>query len=155
MRLASQYGAMPMAQAYTVYPGWISHRELSNPSVAALAWSSGSWDQYASFAITSNYNCILVRDPGAGSTNNLVPSNSVVYDGDTWLYQAMGNIYYDQCSTFAGNSNSPNYSHNPNNSNYRHNPNNPNYPHDPNNLITAITLITLITLTTLVILLPS
>jgi hypothetical protein len=62
-----------------------------------------NWPVYATADLSSNIPCVLARDPNAGASNTLIPSNSTVYDGDTWQYKDYGaGVYYDQCQYYAG-----------------------------------------------------
>ena len=92
---ASSYGAMPFGSVYTTMPAWGAHR------LGGVAEFISSWSIYATLPIVSLGECMLARDPNAGATNNLIPTNTITYENDLWLYQDMGLMYYDQCQTAA------------------------------------------------------
>jgi len=77
---ATRLGAMLYPNYYFAW-GWTSHRQLG-PSKKAMYTTS--WSSYGTADISTNVACVLARDPNAGTTNDLVPPNTIVYDGDTW-----------------------------------------------------------------------
>ena len=92
---ASEYGAMLYGSQYTGW-GWGAHR------LNSVAEYVTSWPTYATRSISSLGTCVLARDPLAGSVNNRIPANSILYENDIWYYQDMGSMFYDQCQTTAG-----------------------------------------------------
>ncbi len=95
MRATSERGTMLFSSAYTVNDGWNGHR---NGSYAMTS----RWASYTQQPITASAPCIVGRPPGT-SRDDLVPASSTVVDGETWVYQDMGQLYYEQCAVAAGN----------------------------------------------------
>ena len=87
---------MLFGSVYTNLPAWGAHR------LSGVAEYVSQWNTYATRAIASTGTCILGRDPAAGTTNNLIPANTITFENDVWFYQDMGSLYYDQCQTTAG-----------------------------------------------------
>ena len=75
--------------------GWGAHR------LNSVAEYITSWPTYATQSIFSNGACVLGRDSTAGSVNYQIPSTSILFENDVWLYQDLGSLYYDQCQNAA------------------------------------------------------
>ena len=72
---ASAYGAMLFGSQYTGW-GWGAHRTNANAEYVT------SWPTYSTLSIYTPGACILARDPSAGTTRNLIPTNSITYEND-------------------------------------------------------------------------
>ena len=95
LREASRRSTMLFSSNYSVTQGWNGHRNGNNAMTS-------QWSSYTQAPLTNNAPCIVGRPPGA-TVSNMIPANTITYDGDTWRYQDFGLRHYDQCAILAGN----------------------------------------------------
>lgn len=96
MKEASKRGAMLASQNYSTDGGWRGHRNGANAT-----WVP-NFSEYAEDASTGLRLCVVGRD-AAATQNAASLANTVVFEGDTWAYEDLGALFYDQCQTAAGN----------------------------------------------------